>query len=149
MQMSAVTNVVDPTKPAWVRDWVGLPFAPRGRTADGVDCWGLVRLIYARSFGIALPAYDEEYSAPSCVMEVAALVAGVRRGWREILAGQERDGDVVLMRVRGLPCHVGVVAGGGWMVHAEEGIGSVLEAYGGPRWGRRVLGFFRHDCDVR
>ncbi len=32
---------------AWVSGYVGVPWLDRGRTADGADSWGLVRLVLA------------------------------------------------------------------------------------------------------
>ena len=46
--------------PAWVADYVGLPWEPYGRTRAGVDCWGLVRLVYEERLGICLL-----YTSPS------------------------------------------------------------------------------------
>ena len=43
----------------WSAGYVGLPWLDGGRSADGADCWGLVRLVYERELGNALPTSGE------------------------------------------------------------------------------------------
>ena len=46
----------------WVQDYVGLPYEMCGRSFEGVDCWGLVVMVYRNELGIVLPDWvtDEE-----------------------------------------------------------------------------------------
>ena len=131
--------------PAWVAEYVGLPFADHGRTREGCDCWGLVRLVLAERFGLDLPAYAEGYATTADREAVARLVEGGKGPWQEITPGQERCGDVLLLRVMGLPCHVGLVVAPGWMLHALKGVDAALGRYGAMVWRRRVLGHYRHE----
>ena len=48
------------TEPEW-RDYIGIPFANHGRDLVGVDCWGLVTIVYRRELQIVLPDYHERY----------------------------------------------------------------------------------------
>ena len=41
----------------WANKYVGLPWAWKGRTSEGVDCYGLLRLVYRDERGIALPEH--------------------------------------------------------------------------------------------
>lgn len=104
--------------------YIGLPWLDRGVTADGCDCEGLLRLVYAGELGIDL---------------VGPLD---RADWTPITAGSERPLDAIL--IHQAPWHVGIVVGRGMMLHMPEGRTSCIEPYTTGRWGRRVEGIYRH-----
>lgn len=128
--------------PAWVEPWVGLPFRDCGRGPREVDCYGLVVCLLRERLGLDLPALDS-YSDTEDPVELATVVSGVRARWREVFRPIECD--VVLFRITGLPCHVGVVVDveGAWFLHAQRGVGTACERWDSPRWNRRVEGFYR------
>ena len=133
--------------PNWVANYVGIPFADRGRDRKGVDCYGLVYLVARERFGAELPRYDEDYPTALDREEVGALVSGeIRSRWSEVAAGRERIGDVALFRMVGEPCHVGIVVepAGHLMLHCARGANACVERYRSPKWSRRIEGFFRY-----
>lgn len=127
-------------------EFVGLPWLDRGRDRSGLDCWGLLSIVYAERFGIELPSFRDDYMTVADGDAVVALLEGRREGWTEISEGTEQAGDVLLMSVGGRPRHVGVVVGGERVLHIEPGAGSIIESYRSFRLRRRVLGFFRHQA---
>src|SRR5690606_24777470 len=76
--------------------------------------------------------------------KIGDLIERVSAKWRRVAAGDEVCGDVVVLRVRGRPMHVGLVLGDGQMLHVEKGIDSVIERYTGAGWQSRVFGFYRY-----
>lgn len=118
--------------------FIGLPWLHLGRTPAGVDCWGLVRLVYAGELGIELPEHADHGGERHAI---SAIVESDRVEWIPVMTAA-RAGDVVLLRQA--PWHVGVVVGRGRMLHIPEGRESCIEPYDTGRWGSRVEGVYRH-----
>jgi cell wall-associated NlpC family hydrolase len=130
----------------WAADYVGLPFVPGGRGRGGCDCWGLVVLVYRERFRITLPAWQASADPADRAAVAAEFRQAPARGWRRIDPSSARDGDVALLRVGGAPCHVGVIAGWPWLLHAERGTDAALDRLDGVRWARRFDSLWRHEA---
>jgi cell wall-associated NlpC family hydrolase len=133
------------TLPAWAARYVGRPFADGGRDLDGVDCWGLVRLILREQYSLELPSYAGAYPSASERSEVSTLVAASvpELGWiparPPYLAG-----DGVVLRVENRPWHVGLMLNDDDFIHVMPSGTSLIESITGLRWGRRIVGVYRH-----
>lgn len=130
--------------PIWAGHYIGLPFKDHGRDRNGLDCWGLTRLVLSEQFGLSLPSFTREYERTTSVAAISLLIERETQRWTPVSAGGEQPGDVVVLRIRGKPMHVGLVLGDGYMLHAEFGIDSAIERYTGPRWAERIFGFYRY-----
>jgi cell wall-associated NlpC family hydrolase len=131
--------------PFWAGRYIGLPFRDHGRDRDGLDCWGLVRLVMAEQFGLALPSFSTEYDRATDKTRISRLIAREASAWRAVRRGEEALADVVVLRLQGQPLHVGLVLGDCQMLHVERGIDSAIEKYTGPRWAERIYGIYRHN----
>ena len=121
-----------------------LPFKHRGRTVDGIDCYGLVRLIYKEFYKIDLPLLAVTDGARANIDHaVKVIVDESASSWIVIPPGMERPGHLIILRRLGHPLHLGVVLTRKRMVHADEP-GVMIESYDGPKWRHRIIGFFRH-----
>lgn len=131
----------------WAATYIGLPWLAHGRSRAGVDCWGLVRLVLADVYGVALPSYagladlDGRDGWPS----IEAAIAYGLAHWQEIPRVNAEPGDGVVLRLAGQPLHVGLIAGVAplRMLHAWPGVGSCLDRLDALRWARRLAGFYR------
>ena len=97
--------------PEW-RDYVGIPFANHGRELEGVDCWGLVTIVYRRELQIVLPDYHERYRDGEHVRGIAkAFQDHTGDDFAEVSLLDAEPTDCVVVEIRGLPIHVGVYVG--------------------------------------
>lgn len=128
----------------WTNDYVGLPFLVDGRDRSGLDCWGLVRLVYAERLGIDLPSYGGIFTDQSrqTLSTVARLMEDQSRLWVEVDSPSEYD--VILMRSSQLWCHVGLFVPRRDMLHIMSGINSTRESLFGPHRRHQIVGYFRH-----
>ena len=130
--------------PYWAGQYIGLPFVEHGRSIYGLDCWGLVRLVMFEKFNLVLPDYSKEYSNTYSKSEISALIKRENVKWHEIHAGKEKLGDIIVLRMRGEPMHIGLVLGDSRMLHIERHVNSAIEPYNNNRWKDRIVGFYRH-----
>lgn len=137
-----------PTPLAWVDAYCGWPFQEKGRTRDGVDCWGFVRLVLQERYGIEVPSYLAEYRSTKQGRTIGQAVQREvihwteQSEWRRIDTPQE--GDVVLLLHGGLPNHIGVMVNEELFLHVEHGINSTWEWIHDRLWRQRLEGFYRH-----
>lgn len=129
---------------SWSCAYVGIPYADLGRSETGCDCWGLLRLVYGRELGIALPAYTGAYACAGERREVDALVASEQAcgPWRPV--AEIRAFDLLLFRVGAYRSHVGVAIDGTRMLHMDGEDQARVATRLAPRWASRFAGAFRH-----
>lgn len=134
---------------SWAGKYVGIPWRVHGRDRDGIDCWGLVCLVYREVLGLEVPSFagDYEGTTPQDAEHIAELFAQ-RWPLPEFRALDPDElpaaGDVVLFRLYGLPCHVGIYVGEQSILHVRSGVDACVERIDGPTWRPRVVGLFRH-----
>ncbi|MDR1575602.1 MAG: C40 family peptidase [Treponema sp.] len=127
----------------WAKDYVGIPFLSGGRDRNGADCYGLVRLVRTEQFGGSLPLMSGDYTDADNFAETETLI----RSRQPLLAGvrveRPETGDVCVLTFHGLPVHLGVCAGSGWLLHTLKGTGSVLQRVSDPCLAGRIEGWYR------
>lgn len=131
---------------SWIRKYVGIPFQEFGRDKNGVDCWGLVRLVYAQEFEKELPSYLGLYEDCKDSESLGELIPNEAENWQQVQPGQEEVGDVIVIRMRGVPMHTAIVTcpKRRTMLHVHEGIDTVNVKYHSMEWKNRIIGFYRH-----
>lgn len=126
----------------WSNAYVGLPWLDGGRDSAGLDCWGLVRLVYEDRFGVELPSLSDGYRDTRDFDAIANLYEVERCDWIE--RPGPAPGDVVAFRIIGIPLHVGVIVDARSFLHAWVERGTCLDRLTSPAWRPRILGFYRH-----
>lgn len=131
--------------PAWSAQYLNLPFLERGRSRQGIDCYGLVRLVYQEQRGIELPTYTESYATTQDRDEIAALCRGeVARQWQEIPTKEAQLFDGVIFRIMGQASHFGMVLEAPYFLHAMREIWSTIERWDSLLWQKRFVTVVRY-----
>ncbi|MGX9443854.1 C40 family peptidase [Nitrobacteraceae bacterium UC4446_H13] len=133
--------------PGWSRDYVGVPWQFAGRSRAGVDCWGLLWLIYRDILGIEIASYAQETMDAPEREQIAALMAGelVKSPWLDVQPGTECPFDMLVFRRAGIDSHVGIAVEPGRMLHITHGTESRVERYDQGRWKHKLLAIHRHE----
>jgi cell wall-associated NlpC family hydrolase len=127
---------------AWVKNYIGIPFRSNGRTPEGCDCYGLVRLVLKEVYGVTLPELSGDYEDALNIRETRSLFAENRP---VLLAGRREEpeeGCLAVITERGHPCHLGIYAGDGLLLHTLAKTGSVAQRITHPDLTGRVEGYY-------
>lgn len=121
------------------RAWLGTPFRHQGRCRGvGVDCIGLIVGV-ARDLGINARDRTDYPRQP----DGRSLEAALENQLLCLRPEEIRPADVLLMRIRHLPQHVGFLAEHGTLIHAHSAAGRVVEMRLDERWWDRLVAAYR------
>lgn len=110
----------------WADAYVGLPFKARGRARDGLDCWGLVRLVWAERCNFIMPSFDE-------TDDIAATIKTEANAFHETKDAKEFDAAIMMENVKIksgwilAPIHIGIVVEPNLVLHIRRGHLSCIE----------------------
>jgi cell wall-associated NlpC family hydrolase len=123
----------------WARKYVGIPYVHSGRTTKGIDCLGLLYLIYSDDFGYDLPDYNNythsDYSTIESVFKTN-ISQWERIEWPEV-------GCLIMFNIAGHTTHLGVFVGDGRFIHALDGSDCTIERVDSIKWRGRIEGFYK------
>lgn len=105
--------------------FIGIPYVNRGSTFSGCDCWGLVWLYHREVLKNDIPRYEGYVDAED--PSIGRYIEERWNNWDSVQPANMDVGDVLALRVGGLPVHCGIYAGHGRMLHVLEGRMSCLE----------------------
>ena len=123
-------------------DLIGSPFKDGGRTAEGLDCWGLAKECFKRQ-GIAVQDYDISAMA---TVRIDQELRSNQTTWQEI--DSPVIGCLVLINIscQGFANHVGIYVGNGRFIHAYANTGVCLSTI--RRWRSHIKGYYLPPKEV-
>ncbi len=122
---------------AQARTYLGVKFKHQGRSRQGLDCWGLPKVV-AADFGIELPENRTYPRRPPNDLMVSTLNQSLTR----IPNSEARDGDLVIFALGSAAIHCGILTDRG-VIHANGGVGKVVEHGLIPSWRRRIVATYQ------
>lgn len=126
----------------WWKKYEKIPFKDKGRDESGCDCYGLVRLIYKNELDIDLPDLMEAYATVDDKPALERVIAeDKKKHW--ITPPWPAPFDVAVIKLAGLPIHVGIVTKLGYLLHCKKDVNTVHVPYSGARASIKVLDFNR------
>ncbi|MFA4905037.1 MAG: NlpC/P60 family protein [Candidatus Margulisiibacteriota bacterium] len=123
--------------------YLGIPYVHKGRTLDGLDCWGLLKRVYG-NFGIDL--FDiEEYSKTWSLTGRDYFKQYYEQDW--VMVGCPRFLDAVLfVNSKGIANHAGIVLMNGRFIHScRQGV--IVSRLNDKAWRKNIEGYYRLKND--
>lgn len=126
----------------WVKKYVGIPFKSGGRTSEGCDCYGLIRMILKNEYSTELPALDDKYMdaldtkiTKELFRHYVPLICGKR-------INEPEEKAIAVIKTQGLATHVALYAGDGYIIHTMLNTGTVCERLSSPTLTGRIEGWY-------
>ena len=125
--------------------YVGIPFKDGGRDFSGLDCWGLVRLVWKEEMGVDMPDMGDEYSSAFARGDVGPLFDKYTdQNWNVDVTDQPRQPlDVLVFGFGSLELHVGLWVAEGEMLHVMRGMDTAIERFDTFKWRKRLSRILR------
>jgi len=117
--------------------FVGIPFKDGGRDKNGVDCWGLVKLMY-KELGIDLPEF---YIGAMQTLKIENALKSNEKNWTKL--SEPEAPCLVLINIS---CgvwadHVGFYIGDGKFLHCYRHTGVCIDRLN--HWKSRIIGYYK------
>lgn len=126
----------------WTQKYVGIPFVSGGRTEEGCDCYGLIRLILKNEYFINLPALKIDYHALESKETRVLFEKYVPVICSHKITAPEEKAVCLVRTTAGLLTHVGLYAGDGFIIHSRNKTGAVCERMNSPFLTGRIEGWY-------
>ena len=123
--------------------YLTIPFKDRGRDHNGVDCFGLVQIIYKQEFKIQLPSYIEAYENEKDRESICNEINKEKKlsGWVE--TDNPNHGNLIILNLLGRPLHLGVMLDHNSFIHCMKGKGTIIEKTTDIIWRNRINGYLK------
>lgn len=122
-------------------DLIGIPFKNRGRSKDGLDCYGLVQQVYKKC-GIELPEFYADFDDAEKIQSIIRQNTD-SFSWKRL--SEPVFPCVIAIRFGSkFINHTAVYIGGGKFLHTRDKIGVCVDRISNPAWRKVIVGFYQY-----
>lgn len=111
---------------------VGVPYSKK-------NCWQLCEQYYLDVLGVKLeynPEFDTTDKHLSC-----SFIKANKQDFMKVASPNKHD--LIVIRIQGVECHIGIYLNSGLFLHTTKKTGSVIDRVG--RWQNMIEGYYRYD----
>ena len=122
-----------------VRKYMGIPYLHHGRSADGMDCYGVIGTIFENEKGIKVNDFPYEPKVP--FKDINNLPVE-KAGWSRVDLNDLKPFDIIVFRNLKFIGQVGMYLGDNMFIHTSKKTGSLVTELSAERK-RRIIGVYR------
>lgn len=122
--------------------YVGIPYKHQGRDIFGLDCWGLIKLIYKDMLGIDIWDIGEDYTKEWSWEGKDYFIENYQKQWERVTEPRLFDG-VLINNGKGIANHAGIMLDKTKFIHCIK-VGVVISKVTDKRWKDKIAGYFRY-----
>ncbi len=131
------------------KKYTNIPYKEFGRDFNGVDCYGLIALIYKEEKNIIIPDYTElayNKTRYDIKNQEDHILKSIGIAW--VFENKPKTFDVLIFN-KGSNCkitsHIGLYMGNNKFIHVLENFPSYIERLNNPLWKSRLYGVMRFN----
>jgi len=125
-----------------VMRYAGIPYKHQGRTSDGLDCWGLIKLIYKEMLGIEILDIGEDYPDDWSWKGKDLFIENYQKQWDRRKVPEVFD-VILINNGKGTANHAGVMLDKLRFIHCIRA-GVIVSKITDRIWQGRINGYFRY-----
>lgn len=131
-----------------IAKYINIPFKEKGRSVNGMDCWGLCTHVLANEYDITgLPDFSDSYNNTGDKNGIKICVNNERRNWKEIT--EPKESAIIVFNIGGWPQHVGICTGyqqgKAMFLHVHKGINVTHERLASSMWSSRIDSMYIYE----
>ncbi|MBM3210609.1 NlpC/P60 family protein [Candidatus Poribacteria bacterium] len=130
-----------------IMKYVGIPYKHQGRDMNGLDCWGLIKLVYKENLGIEIWDINADYSEDWCWEGKDYFIENYQKQWERVKNPSIFD-VVLINNGRGTSNHAGVMLGNNMFIHCVKA-GVVISKITDKMWKDKITGIFRFKAPLK
>jgi len=138
---SADTTDIRHVEKLIVNKFLGIPYKHRGRSLEGLDCWGFLKLVYLDLGFKLFDIEDLEYEKVWGLHGKDYFSENYIHDWEKVDNPKVLDA-VLFMNSKGIANHAGIIFKNRKFIHCCRS-GVVVSRMNDPSWNIRIEGFYR------
>lgn len=124
--------------------YIDLPYKNLGRDFDGVDCYGLLWLIYKEERNIVLPDFTELMYDQKWYRKHNHIVDNISDEWSKVKEPFKRYDAIIFYGRYEVADHIGVYIGDNKFIHITENSTSMISRLD-DYWCKKIYGVIRYN----
>ena len=123
--------------------FLNIAYEKNHRNFELCDCYGICYLFNKEILKKDIPIYLNQDIVTH--EQISSTLSVKKSDFFKVTNGKEKIGDIVMMCIKGMAIHVGVVLQNGLMLHIMEGKQAAIESYKSTKWKNKVDSFYRYE----